>query len=436
MPDSQTPGVSFGSSPGQKSPQGSFSMNDANSSGKPKTNQQGGLGQQSPKKDGAVDFSKSFSSDVESFVKTPASQTSSGAEKKPSPSAMKNDAPKKPLSDMSSAPTLQPLPQKKGRGMVGIVIGGIVLVVLVGGGIALYAFRDSLGIVSTGMSGDSDRLAQIESSIETNNQLISDNLSQIQSIQDQIGERLNEDDFVSKADYAQDKDDLETYLRLEDSDSDGLSDYDEVVTYGTDPQDADTDDDGFSDGDEVANGFNPAGEGSLDGQDVNTDENTTPGTAVDENASFGDGAYVGSFLLTDVEVSSNDIKVDVEGDVVTGSFTYEYEGNPYRVDFEGDLTENTSNEEVFVRSTGTLVTGSVSEDISFDISIAQTEGSDEFTGVIEFVESNQAYLANQEGTVNFASSADNADANSADDTDSDGEGFSINTPRLRSIIGS
>jgi len=42
-----------------------------------------------------------------------------------------------------------------------------------------------------------------------------------------------------------------------DSDNDGLSDYDELFVYKTDPYNPDTDGDGFLDGDEVTNGFNP-----------------------------------------------------------------------------------------------------------------------------------------------------------------------------------
>ena len=42
-----------------------------------------------------------------------------------------------------------------------------------------------------------------------------------------------------------------------DSDNDGLSDYDELFVYHTDPFNPDTDGDGFLDGDEVAHGFDP-----------------------------------------------------------------------------------------------------------------------------------------------------------------------------------
>ncbi|MFZ0728271.1 MAG: MopE-related protein [Desulfobacterales bacterium] len=43
-----------------------------------------------------------------------------------------------------------------------------------------------------------------------------------------------------------------------DSDYDGLTDFEEVNQYGTDPNKADTDGDGFSDGEEVAGGYDPA----------------------------------------------------------------------------------------------------------------------------------------------------------------------------------
>lgn len=42
-----------------------------------------------------------------------------------------------------------------------------------------------------------------------------------------------------------------------DSDKDGITDYDEVNLYGTDPHSADSDGDGFTDGSEVLGGFNP-----------------------------------------------------------------------------------------------------------------------------------------------------------------------------------
>lgn len=48
-----------------------------------------------------------------------------------------------------------------------------------------------------------------------------------------------------------------------DSDGDGLSDYDEINIYGSDPFNADTDGDGYSDYEEIMAGYNPLGEGRL-----------------------------------------------------------------------------------------------------------------------------------------------------------------------------
>lgn len=56
---------------------------------------------------------------------------------------------------------------------------------------------------------------------------------------------------------------LQTNPNLLDSDFDGLSDYEEVRVYGSDPLRTDTDGDGYSDGDEVKNGYSPSGEGKL-----------------------------------------------------------------------------------------------------------------------------------------------------------------------------
>ena len=48
-----------------------------------------------------------------------------------------------------------------------------------------------------------------------------------------------------------------------DSDSDGLSQYQEVIVYGTDPGDSDSDDDGFDDGFEVDTGYSPTSTSST-----------------------------------------------------------------------------------------------------------------------------------------------------------------------------
>lgn len=60
---------------------------------------------------------------------------------------------------------------------------------------------------------------------------------------------------------------------LQDTDSDGLSDGDELFTYNTHPLVADTDSDGASDGDEVAAGTDPL-IAETDNEDNNTEDST------------------------------------------------------------------------------------------------------------------------------------------------------------------
>lgn len=48
-----------------------------------------------------------------------------------------------------------------------------------------------------------------------------------------------------------------------DTDGDGLTDYEEVMIFGTDPLNPDTDGDGYLDGEEVMSFYNPLGEGQL-----------------------------------------------------------------------------------------------------------------------------------------------------------------------------
>ncbi len=55
-----------------------------------------------------------------------------------------------------------------------------------------------------------------------------------------------------------------TALDQADTDSDALTDLEELYVFRTDPTERDTDADGHPDGTEVQNGYNPLGPGRLD----------------------------------------------------------------------------------------------------------------------------------------------------------------------------
>lgn len=69
--------------------------------------------------------------------------------------------------------------------------------------------------------------------------------------------------------YATTPDSTPVTINKVDTDGDGLSDYDEINIYKTDPLNPDTDGDGYSDGEEVKGGYNPLGDGKLIEKNVN-----------------------------------------------------------------------------------------------------------------------------------------------------------------------
>ena len=123
-----------------------------------------------------------------------------------------------------------------------------------------------------------------------------------------------------------------------DSDNDGLSDGHELA-YGTDPLDADTDDDGMPDGWEVAHGLNPlVNDAGLDPDSdglTNLQEyqnGTDPQDADTDNDGMPDGWEVANGLNPLV----NDAGLDPDNDELTNLQEYQYGTNPLNPDTDGD----------------------------------------------------------------------------------------------------
>lgn len=97
-------------------------------------------------------------------------------------------------------------------------------------------------------------------------------------IEDEIGEELSTttlETVDSDIDGLTDYDEIYLYGTnpyIIDTDGDGLSDYEEITIFGTDPLNPDTDSDTYLDGQEIISGYNPFGEGKIN-IDLFTDKN-------------------------------------------------------------------------------------------------------------------------------------------------------------------
>ena len=128
--------------------------------------------------------------------------------------------------------------------------------------------------------------------------------------------------------------DPEIYVAL-DSDGDGLSDYDEIHVYGTDPNNPDTDGDGLSDGEEVltykTDPLNPDtdGDGLTDGEEVHKYKTDPLNPDTD-----GDGLTDGD----EVHIYKTDpLNPDTDGDGLTdGEEVLIYKTDPLNPDTDGD----------------------------------------------------------------------------------------------------
>jgi hypothetical protein len=111
---------------------------------------------------------------------------------------------------------------------------------------------------------------------------------------------------------------------LTDKDEDGLTLYDEVTIYGTDPNLIDTDGDGFSDGFEVSTGFDPTNSEST------PDALSTIRTAVEFRFNAAMGVSYRVEASTDLaEWSTIETGIIGEGAIVTRFYSIENEPRRY-----------------------------------------------------------------------------------------------------------
>jgi hypothetical protein len=155
------------------------------------------------------------------------------------------------------------------------LVGLIVLIlILAGGGYFAYArFFKSSPAVEPAPNGNIDSAADNNANIapaQNDNQNLNENANENANLPPEQNQNLNSNtngtaaidsdkDGLTDAEEAQ----LGTDAMQADSDGDGLSDWDEVRVYKTNPLNPDSDGDGYIDGEEVKNGYNPLGPGRM-----------------------------------------------------------------------------------------------------------------------------------------------------------------------------
>lgn len=101
---------------------------------------------------------------------------------------------------------------------------------------------------------------EVETNTTTSVTTSGDIPTQVNSDKILFGEQLDSDKDGLPDDMEKN---LGTNLSKIDTDNDGLSDYDEVMIWKTDPLKADSDNDSYQDGKEIRNGYDPLGPGKL-----------------------------------------------------------------------------------------------------------------------------------------------------------------------------
>lgn len=124
-------------------------------------------------------------------------------------------------------------------------------------------------------------------------------------------------------------------LMERDTDGDGLNDYDEIYTHGTDPLNPDTDEDGLTDSEEIneygTDALNPDtdGEGLSDGDEVNV-YNTDPLNPDTDGDDLNDSEEVNDY-------GTDPLNPDTDGDGINdGEEVNEYDTDPLNPDTDGD----------------------------------------------------------------------------------------------------
>lgn len=160
------------------------------------------------------------------------------------------------------------------------ILGKVILVVVLGamlgglgfGGWWVYNYMQSGGQLPTAGTIVPENEATLENEPVAAPPVTEDNIiAPVTENQNDVPAQMNNDKILFGEPIDTDKDGLDDVREQElgtdpnktDSDSDGLTDGDEVLIWKTNPLSQDSDNDTYLDGDEVRHGYNPLGPGKL-----------------------------------------------------------------------------------------------------------------------------------------------------------------------------
>jgi len=190
--------------------------------------------------------------------------------------------PTQPLRDLSEVQDWAA--ENKGSGMRRLALVGLIIIgVVVIGGLGWWGYSYVTATMAEREQAEIDTNSNVNLPVNNNlnvpvvNQPIDDlpavnTLPVIDQDQDSLSDveeqSIGTDIYLPDTDRdgLSDYEEVKSYLTnplLPDSDNDGLNDREEVFVWITNPNNPDTDGDSYLDGEEVANGFNPLGAGKL-----------------------------------------------------------------------------------------------------------------------------------------------------------------------------
>lgn len=169
----------------------------------------------------------------------------------------------------SVKPSPAPIKQKSKNGM-GVVLALIFIFLLI------FGLFGAIGFLYLQSTSFNSKLSEVKQAAQTTPQEFETQKTKLEalekesaelkkSVADKIKALEDKVNKISPANYA-DKtkvEKLETVLKTTDSDKDGITDYEEVIVYESNPNAKDTDGDGYNDKIEIDNGYSPSGPGKL-----------------------------------------------------------------------------------------------------------------------------------------------------------------------------